>query len=76
MCVLLNKTLNITVKEFPIIQSIEFKGIKTKKLVSILNDQISLKSRSSFNDFFLKYSLVNSIIVDGVVINSVFKKIK
>ena len=27
-------------------------------------------------NFFLKYSLVNSIIVDGVVINSVFKKIK
>ena len=27
-------------------------------------------------NFFLRYSLVNSIIVDGVVINSVFKKIK
>ena len=54
---IINKTLNITVKEFPIIQSIEFKGIKTKKLVSILNDQISLKSRSSFNDFFLKNDL-------------------
>ena len=28
---IINKTLNITVKEFPIIQSIEFKGIKKKK---------------------------------------------
>jgi len=24
--------------------------------------------------FFLKYDLVNSIVVDGVIINSVFKK--
>ena len=54
---IINKTLNITVKEFPIIQSIEFKGIKKKKLVSILNDQISLKSRSSFNELFLKNDL-------------------
>ena len=54
---IINKTLNITVKEFPIIQNIEFKGIKTQKLTDILNDQISLKSRSSFNEFFLKNDL-------------------
>ena len=58
---IINKTLNITVKEFPIIQDIEFKGIKTKKLTDILNDQISLKSRSSFNELFLKNDL-NKII--------------
>ena len=58
---IINKTLNITVKEFPIIQDIEFKGIKTKKLTGILNDQISLKSRSSFNEIFLKNDL-NKII--------------
>ena len=52
-----NQTLNITVKEFPIIQDIEFKGIKAKKYVDILNDKITLKSRSSFNEFFLKNDL-------------------
>ena len=52
-----NKTLNITVKEFPIIQDIEFKGIKAKKFVDILIDQITLKSRSSFNEFLLKKDL-------------------
>ena len=52
-----NNTLNIKVKEFPIIQDIEFKGIKTKKLITFLNDNIFLKSRSSFNEFFLKNDL-------------------
>ena len=52
-----NNTLNIKVKEFPIIQDIEFKGIKAKKYVEILMDQISLKSRSSFNEFLLQNDL-------------------
>ena len=52
-----NQTLNITVKEFPIIQDIEFKENKKKKYVDILNDKITLKSRSSFNEFFLKNDL-------------------
>jgi len=52
-----NNTLNIKVKEFPIIQNIEFKGIKAKKYIEILMDQISLKSRSSFNEFLLQNDL-------------------
>ena len=52
-----NNTLNIKVKEFPIIQDIVFKGIKAKKYVEILMDQISLKSRSSFNEFLLQNDL-------------------
>ena len=52
-----NNTLNINVKEFPIIQDIEFKGIKAKKFVDILTDKISLKSRNSFNKFLLQNDL-------------------
>tara|TARA_B110000971_G_scaffold215761_1_gene249767 strand:- start:1214 stop:3457 length:2244 start_codon:yes stop_codon:yes gene_type:complete len=52
-----NNTLNINVKEFPIIQDIEFKGIKAKKFINILIDKISLKSRNSFNEFLLQNDL-------------------
>ena len=52
-----NNILNIKVKEFPIIQDIEFKGIKAEKFVKILKDEIFLKSRSSFNEFYLKNDL-------------------
>ena len=54
---LINNTLNINVKEFPIIKDIEFKGIKAKKFVRLLTDQTSLKSRNSFNEFLLKNDL-------------------
>ena len=49
--------LNINVKEFPVIQNIEFNGIKRKKTIELLKDQISLKSRSSFNEFLLQNDL-------------------
>ena len=37
--------LNINVKEFPVIQNIEFNGIKRKKTIELLKDQMFLKSR-------------------------------
>ena len=49
-----NKILNINVKEFPIIQDIIFNGIKAKKFVKKLNEDITLKPKSSFNNFILK----------------------
>jgi len=49
-----NKILNINVKEFPIIQDITFNGIKAKKFVKKLNEDITLKPKSSFNKFILK----------------------
>ena len=47
-------TLNIIVKEYPIIQDIEFIGIKAKKYVELLEEQIELKVKSSFNKFSLQ----------------------
>ncbi len=52
-----NDTLNIIVKENPIIQDIQFNGVKAKKYIEILKEQIELKSKSSFNKFTLQNDL-------------------
>jgi len=44
-------SLFISVVEAPIIDTIEFTGIKADKILDGLNKVITLKSRSSFNDF-------------------------
>ncbi len=50
---ILNKTLLIEVKENPIIQNINFDGIKSSTLLKNLKKNIILKSRSSFNEVLL-----------------------
>ena len=54
---IVNNILNIDVKEFPIIQNIEFTGVKAKKYIKVLEEQITLKSRTSFNEFLLQNDL-------------------
>ena len=49
-----NNTLTIIVKENPIIQNINYEGIKSKNLLSDLKKTVSLKTRSSFNEIILK----------------------
>ena len=51
---LINNKLTITVEENPIIGEIIFEGIKAKRIIKSLKDNISLKSRSSYNEFILK----------------------
>ena len=51
---LVNKNLIITVVESPIIDKVEYLGIKADKIKNALNDIIVLKSRSSFNNFLVK----------------------
>ena len=51
---IINNILTIKVKEYPIIQDVTFKGIKAKKFVDLLMDQLTLKSKNSFNRFILK----------------------
>ena len=43
-----NKTLIISVVENPIIQTVEFRGIKNKTILKILNENIKLKEKKSF----------------------------
>ena len=47
-----NKILIIKVKENPIIQNINYEGIKSSKILEDLKKNILLKSRSSFNEVF------------------------
>ena len=49
-----NNTLIISVKENPIIQNINYEGIKSTDLLSDLKKNVVLKSRSSFNEILLK----------------------
>ena len=49
-----NNKLSITVEENPIIGNIEIKGVKAKKIIKSIKDNISLKNRSSYNELILK----------------------
>ena len=51
---ILDKILYIKVKENPIIQSINFEGIKSSKILENLKKNVFLKSRSSFNEVLLE----------------------
>ncbi len=69
-----NKILNINVIEYPIIQDIEFVGIKAKKYVSALREKILLKPKSSFNEFILQKDLnviLNSLRMAGYYFSTV-----
>ena len=49
-----DKILFIKVRENPIIQSINFEGIKSSKILENLKKNVFLKSRSSFNEVLLE----------------------
>ena len=49
-----NQILKITVNEFPIIQNLQYEGIKAKKIREVVLKDLTLRNRSSFNEFFLK----------------------
>ena len=49
-----NNILTINVKENPIIQNLNYEGIKSDKLLSDLKSNVILKSRSSFDEVTLK----------------------
>ncbi len=50
----INNKLEINVVELPIIESINFKGIKSKSLKELITKDLQLKSRSSLNNITLK----------------------
>ena len=49
-----NNILEIIVEENPIIQNINYEGLKAQKIKKIIKDNTKLKSRSSYNELFLK----------------------
>ena len=49
-----NNILQIQVKENPIIEKINFEGLKSKRIIDLIKSNISLKSRSSYNELIFK----------------------
>ena len=45
---LVDNILYISVEENPIIQTLKFEGIKNKRILEVLNEQIEMKEKSSF----------------------------
>ena len=56
---LTNNTLNIKVIENPIIEKISFEGIKSNRIKDLISKNMKLKSRSSYNELFLKIDQQN-----------------
>ena len=48
-----NQILKITVDEFPIIQNLNYEGIKAKRIRDVAFKNLFLRNRSSFNEIFL-----------------------
>ena len=49
-----NNILQIQVKENPIIEKINFEGLKSKRIIDLIKSSIALKSRSSYNELIFK----------------------
>ena len=59
-----NNILNIEITENPIIQSINFNGVKTKKILDKIKENLILKSRSAYSEISLtrdKQSIIQSL---------------
>ena len=56
---IIEKILTIKVKENPLIQNINYEGIKSSKLLEDLKKNVVLKSRSSFNQVLLSKDKTN-----------------
>ncbi len=52
-----NNVLYIIVKENPIIQNVNFDGVKNKRILEVLNEQIELKEKNSFVENKVKNDL-------------------
>ena len=60
-----NETLILNVVESPVIESINFQGIKAKKILAEIEKNLKLKTRSSFNAFLFnqdRKSIISSFL--------------
>ena len=48
-----SNTLNIKIKEFPIVQNVNVEGIKSKSIKEKIEKEIFFKSRTSYNEIFV-----------------------
>ena len=74
-----NNILLITVKENPIIQSIEITGVKNKTVLKLLNDNLSLREKNPYNENKVRRDetkLKNILKVNGYYFTKISSKIK
>tara|TARA_B100000579_G_C22840798_1_gene861345 strand:+ start:785 stop:3022 length:2238 start_codon:yes stop_codon:yes gene_type:complete len=74
-----NNILNIKVKENPIIQSVVIDGVKNKRILKVLNEQIELKEKTSFVKNKIKNDeskITNILRTNGFYFSKVISKIK
>ena len=71
--------LYITVEENPIIQNLKIEGIKNKRILEVLNEQIEMKEKSSFVENRVKndeQKITNILRTNGYYFSKVISKIK
>ena len=74
-----NNILYIYVEENPIIQSIVFEGLKNKRILKVLNEQIELREKSSFIKNKVKKDenkISNILRINGYYFSKVSSKLK
>ncbi len=74
-----NNILYIYVEENPIIQSINFEGLKNKRILKVLNEQIELREKSSFIKNKVKKDenkITNILRSNGFYFSKVLSKLK
>ena len=74
-----NNKLYIDVIEFPIIQTVIFKEIKSKKMLNLIKNSITLKDRTSFNENTLledKNNITEILKNNGYYFSKVFTSVQ
>ena len=72
-----DKTLNILVVEYPIIQEVQIEGIKSQKMKTPILDAIKLKKNNSFNEYLIKKDrdlVLNILRSNGYYYSTSFRK--
>ncbi len=76
---LIDNILIIDVEENPIIQTLKFDGVKNKRILEVLNDQIKMREKSSFVENFVKNDekkIINILRTNGYYFSKVNSKLK
>ncbi len=74
-----NNILKISVTENPIIQTLEFKGLKNKRILNLLREQVELREKNSFIENLVKKDkekITNILRTNGYYFSKVLPKIK
>ena len=76
---LVDNILYISVEENPIIQTLKFEGVKNKRILEVLNEQIEMKEKSSFVENRVKndeQKITNILRTNGYYFSKVTTKLK